>query len=183
MWAAYLSPSAPYHAFAFVRDATYGRSLQLACYALCGLGLVVSLVRYRQPLYACLVAGIAAHVASIPFVPSIDAGLRVYAATVPILALLVSLGAAEALGWGSRVSGLSRRLSRLDVSAERPTPSAPSPELFGVGLALLVFIGPLYVFYSGHEPVVATATCADEEPPLHVRYSPWFLSPHCQHRT
>jgi len=171
MWAAYLSPSAPYHAFAFVRDATYGRSLQLACYALCGLGLVVSLVRYRQPLYACLVAGIAAHVASIPFVPPIDAGLRVYAATVPSLALLVSLGAAEALGWGSRVSGLSRRLSRLEVSAERPT-SAPSPELFGVALALLVFIGPLYVFYSGHEPVVETATCADEAPPLHVRYSP-----------
>ena len=132
----------------------------------------MSLVRYRQPLYACLVAGIAAHVASIPFVPPIDAGLRVYAATVPILALLVSLGAAEVLRWGSRVSGLSRLLSRREVSAEQPTSSAPSPELFGAGLALLVFIGPLYVFYSGHEPVVETAACADEAPPLHVRYSP-----------
>ena len=172
MWAAYLWPWEPYHAFAFVRDATYGRSLQLACYALCGLGLAVSLARYRQPLYACLVAGLAAHVASIPFVPSIDAGLRVYAATVPILALLVSLGATEVFGWGSRVSGFSRLLSRREVSAEQPAWSAPSPELFGVALALIVFIGPLYVFYSGHEPAVEAATCADEAPPLHVRYSP-----------
>jgi hypothetical protein len=172
MWAAYLSPWEPYHAFAFVRDATYGRYLQLACYALCGLGLVVSVVRYRQPLYACLVAGIAAHVASIPFVPPIDAGLRVYAATIPILALLVSLGAAEVLRWGSRVPGLSRLLSRPEASAEQPTSSAPSPELFGVALALIVFIGPVYVFYSGREPAVEAATCVDAAPPLHVRYAP-----------
>jgi hypothetical protein len=172
MWAAYLSPRAPYHAFAFVRDATYGRSLQLACYALCALGMVVSLVRYRQPLYACLVAGIAAHVASIPFVPPIDGGLRVYAATVPILALLVSLGAAEVQRWGSRVSGLSRRLSRVDLSRDRPTPSAPSPELFGVALALIVFIAPLYLLYRGHEPVVETGSCVDGAPPLHIRHSP-----------
>lgn len=91
---AYLWPSGPYHAFAFVEDGSRTKMLQRVCYALALVGLGVCLWRWRDPVHALVLAVAAGHLASIPFVPPVDAGLRVYAATTPVLALLVAAGIA-----------------------------------------------------------------------------------------
>ncbi len=81
---AYLWPSEPDHAFAFVEDGPRTRMLQGICYVLALVGLGVCMWRWRDPVHALVLAVAAGHLASIPFVPPIDAGLRVYAATTPV---------------------------------------------------------------------------------------------------
>src|SRR5678815_3402744 len=88
---AYLWPSEPYHMFAFIQDGPRTRWLQRACYMLVLIGLGACAWKWRDPVHALVLAAAAGHFASIPFVPPIDAGLRVYAATMPALAVLVAV--------------------------------------------------------------------------------------------
>jgi hypothetical protein len=108
MWRAYLWPQEPYYAFAFVHDGSLGRLAEYACYLLGVIGLAASVRRRRAPPYALLLGATIGHVASIPFVPPIDAGLRAYAATAPILAIMVGVGASAVAGWGRRIGGAKR---------------------------------------------------------------------------
>ncbi len=89
---AYLWPSEPYHMFAFIQDGPRTRWLQRVCYMLVLVGLGMCAWKWRDPVHALILAAAAGHFASIPFVPPIDAGLRVYAATMPALAVLVAAG-------------------------------------------------------------------------------------------
>jgi hypothetical protein len=173
MWGTYFRPSEQYHAFAFVLDGATSWFFQWACYGLSALGLALSLARLRQPTSLLLLAAAGGHVASIPFVPPVDAGLRVYAATLPVLAILVSVGAAGLLRWARHIAvaaGAGRALGSPAGAAIRPT--SRSAELFGTALATVVLTGPLIVFHTGRLPSFAAAGCPDGTPPLHVRFSP-----------
>jgi hypothetical protein len=99
---AYLWPSEPYHMFAFIQDDPRTRLLQRMCYVLAALGLGACVWRWREPTYALVLAVAAGHLASIPLVPTIDAGLRVYAATMPVVAAVVAAGVAVFGGLFSR---------------------------------------------------------------------------------
>jgi hypothetical protein len=89
---AYLWPTEPYHMFGFIRDGPRTRVLQWMCYALALVGLGACACRWRDPVHALVLGVTAGHLASIPFVPPMDAGLRAYAATMPFQALLVAAG-------------------------------------------------------------------------------------------
>jgi hypothetical protein len=121
---AYLWPTEPYHAFSFIEDGSRTKLLQATCYVLALVGLGACVWRWRDPVHALILAVAAGHLASIPFVPPIDAGLRVYAATTPALALLVAAGIAFPRG----VLTALRR--------DRANGTAPSPIVVDAGSRL-----------------------------------------------
>ena len=145
MWGEYFRLPGLFHAFAFVHDGSYERFFQVVCYGLSAVGIGLSIRHYRQPSYMLLLAAVVGHLGSIPFVPPIDAGLRVYAATIPILAILTGLGAAQVVGWGRRLRSVVRPgTGALEATTGFPR-TAPGAELFGAALATVVFLGPLCV--------------------------------------
>jgi hypothetical protein len=174
MWRAYLWPAGPVHAFAFVTDGARSPFWQLLCFVFSGCGLVAAVRRYQSPQAALLLAGTIGHLASIPFAPPIDADLRVYAATMPIVALLVGTGAAVVL------SVLARRahVSSLIIPHAVPEPTAARArswslaEAVALSLTVVVFLGPLWVFYTSHVPAVIDVSCVDDARSLQVRVSP-----------
>ena len=172
MWKTYLSPAERYHAFAFVVDGTHSRLFQMICYVLSAVGLTVSIRRYREPSSALLLAGTIGHLSSIPFVPPIDAGLRVYAATLPILAILVSVGAAALLR-GARHLTHGSGPEPQAASADKPGAHTwPTCEALGVALAAVVLVGPLAVFATSRPPRVQQAPCPGLTVAAYVRFSP-----------
>ncbi len=173
MWREYLAPTRPYHAFAFVRStATYRRPIQLACFVLSAIALLASLYRTRRPLFALILAASVGHLASIPFVPPIDAGLRVYAATMPILATLIVLGLDVVF---QMIGRAYRAVWRLPVvppppsHLERPRPRAA--ELFGAALAAVALAGPLVVLSLSRPPRLVDLKCDAATIPIYVRVS------------
>ena len=122
---------------------------------------------------ALLLAAAIGHLASIPFVPPIDAGLRVYAATMPILAILVSIGAAGLVDSAIRMLRGEGMRSVPTTTVGEPALSAPQfAQWFGVGLAAVAVVGPVCVFYFGRPPVLAPATCPAGTQSVHIRLSP-----------
>jgi hypothetical protein len=180
MWRAYLGPNEPHHAFGFVRDVSifpregpHSALFQTACYALSAIGLAQAVRRRHLPRHVLLAAAAAGHLISIPFVPPIDAGFRVYAATMPILALLVAVGAAELLQLASRRFRTGRRARGADdpQPTEKDRARWPVPAIVGVAMALGVVGGPLGVYWTSHAPAIVEGTCTDGSRPLFVRFT------------
>ena len=162
MWATYFQPVGPHHVFAFVQDGMYGAWLQIVCYILCAIGLSAAVRKRRDAPQALILAAALGHVASIPFVPPIDAGLRVYAATVPMIAILVSIGAAEVL---HGIRHLRRIAAPAVVSVSHVEPEASSggrtAGVIGIAVAAFVFVGPLAVLYTARSPELPSSSCPD----------------------
>ena len=171
MWGEYLGLVGTHHAFAFVRDSKSGRLFQVVCYGLSALGLALAIGRHRQPAYLLVLAGTLGHLGSIPFVPPMDAGLRVYAATMPLLAILPSLGAARLVEWGRRLTALVRPVAGPAAQDQVKARTGPGAEVFGVALAAVVFAGPLCVLYTSHPPTVRDMPCPSGALPVSVRVS------------
>ncbi len=173
MWRQYL-PFRPFHAFAFVRFAAYAEAVQAACYALTALGVVLCIRRYNQPHRFLLIAAAIGHLASIPFAPPLDAGLRVYAATVPILAILVALAGGELAEGVRRMIGLTRLGSpttTLDTVGGQGRVWATASVGFGLGMAALVIVGPLVTRVVGGRPRFDEVPCPAGEQAVYVRVS------------
>ena len=172
MWRAYLWPNEPFHAFAFLRDATHPRAWQLAAMTFALVGLAVMLRPRRAHTDVLLVAAAVGHLASIPFVPPIDAGLRVYAATMPAIAVLVAVGAGAVL---RLATGLLTRLLGTTATAG-PAPVEPDrwplvAEALGLSLTATLFVGPLLVLATSRPAVVTAVACPDGSDAMHVRVS------------
>jgi hypothetical protein len=145
---AYLWPSEPYHMFAFIQDGPRTRWLQRACYMLVLIGLGACAWKWRDPVHALVLAAAAGHFASIPFVPPIDAGLRVYAATMPALAVLVATGVAVP---GNLFTNFRRRHAKdpgVPPSADVTSRLSESAAL----LLLTVIMGASWTLYVAGEP-------------------------------
>lgn len=174
MWREYFPPNAN-HAFAFARDGVHSGFLQSSCYVLTVFGAVQCIRNYRKPQYAALLAVTAGHLASVPFVPPIDAGLRVYAATVPILAVLVAVGCAECLR-------MARQAASRVISREKGTRVAPfrphdrawsaAPVVCGLVLACFTIVAPLLAHSASRSLRIIEAACPPGQSPVHVRITP-----------
>ena len=162
---AYIWPNEPYHAFAFITDASRTGLLQRICYMLALVGLGACVWRWRDPVYSLLLAAAAGHLASIPFVPPIDAGLRVYAATVPIVALIVAAGIAVP---GRLLLGLRRNAGTgtAPIAGHATTRLSETSAL----ILIAVVMGMSWTLYAAGEPTTLTRpSCPDGNEALLVR--------------
>jgi hypothetical protein len=163
---AYLSPREPYHAFAFILDDTRSGELQRLCYALALIALGACMWKWRDPVHALLLAVAAGHLASIPFVPPIDAGLRVYAATMPIVALLVAAGIAMPAMLWSRWRRNRTATAASQVDARVTNRLAESAALILIALVM----GSSWTLYAAGKPAtVARPSCPSGSESLVVR--------------
>src|SRR5262249_23584962 len=121
MWGEYFHLRGPFHAFAFVRVGRNERFAQILCYVLSAIGIAGCVRRRREPRSVLLLAALIGHLGSIPFAAPIDAGPRAYAATIPILAILISLGTAQVAEWIQSLRGLAHPVSRLSPASELPS--------------------------------------------------------------
>jgi hypothetical protein len=172
MWGAYLRPLGPYHVFGFVHDGTYRPWLQIVCYMLAAIGFWSALRNWREPPYTLGIAAALGHLASIPFVPPIDAGLRVYAATLPIVAIFVSVGAVELMRGVQHRARVPGQSARADGHGE-PVSIDPGRgvALTGVAVAALLLLAPLVVLHAGRAPAVSASPCPEHETGVVVRLS------------
>jgi hypothetical protein len=164
---AYVMPSEPYHMFAFVQDGSRTRGLQLLCYALVLIGLVGCLWRWRDPVHALILALAVGHFASIPLVPPIDAGLRVYAATIAVLPLL----AAAAIGVAANLFARFRRQPAKQTALQAAfAVTSRLPESAALGL-VAVIMGASWALYMVGEPQtsITRPTCPNGSESLVVR--------------
>jgi hypothetical protein len=166
---AYLWPNEPYHAFAFIVDASRSRTLQRACYVLALVGLATCLWRWRDPLHALLLAVAAGHLASIPFVPPIDAGLRVYAATIPVVAVIVAVGISVP---GKLLGAVWRSWTRENGTGPPSVAPVVATRLAETAALVLVVLimGTAWTLYAaGDAPAVTRAPCPSGSESLVVR--------------
>jgi hypothetical protein len=168
----YFNPAGPFHMLAFVHDGSFRPWLQMLCYGLCAVGLITAARKWRDAPNTVALAALLGHIASIPFVPPIDAGLRVYAATVPILAVLVSIGTAELLRGLRRLA----RIVRLPVQPHwsRESDAAAGGRLsavVGIAIAALVLAGPLVILSVSRSPNLPSPRCVDGNAGAVVRLS------------
>jgi hypothetical protein len=155
---AYLSPSEPYHMFAFIKDGPRTRWLQVLCYILVFAGLAVCAWKWRDPVCLFVFATAAGHFASIPFVPSIDAGLRVYAATIPVLPLLT----AASIGVAANLFAKFRRQPAKQSTAPQSALDVTSRLSESAALVLVAAImGASWAVYKAGQPTtsVTRPTC------------------------
>lgn len=171
MWATYVdvTSTSAYHAFVFIKSASLPKELTTFCYLAAGLGLLLAVGGINQSLRPTLVAGIVGHVASIPFVPPIDAGLRVYAATMPFIAALVALGAAAP----------AAALVRL-IAGPRPATPEPAGRVewphasvaTGMVIVLATTLVPQALLRVGRSTEPPAVQCGPGQVALAVRVSP-----------
>jgi len=129
-------------------------------YALSLLGLAEGL-RRKDAAARLLLAALAGVVASVPFVPTVDAGLRSYAVVIPLFALLPAYGLAILLG------GVT------------PQATATCPPLFsrlapgfGAVLAALIVLGPIWL-WAGYRPAqFGTLDCPAGQEAVYLRLPP-----------
>jgi hypothetical protein len=177
MWSMYLDPRGLYHAFTFVADDNLPWLWPSVCFAASAAAMLLACRRSRQPLHALLLSATAGHLASIPFVPPIDGGPRIYAATVPVLGILVGVGSAVVLrGLQGVLAGgrwLAGRRGR-HITRDQHITNARSPrtaDWFGMTLTATVLLGPLVVASGGRAPVLAEAACPSGTLPVYVRFA------------
>src|SRR5262249_40688529 len=111
----------------------------------------------------------------IPFAPPIDGGLRVYAATMPLLALLVAVAVGDLLTKGWHWAGLTRCVP-LRTVPEAAGPSRvdwPGATLAcGLGLGAVAVLGRLGIYFYSHTPRFTEAPCPAGQETVYVRLSP-----------
>jgi hypothetical protein len=171
MWRQYFTPGTTVHAFAFVKgDGAYDWYVQIACYALSALAILVSIARAVRPTSAVLLASAVGHVASIPFVPPVDAGLRAFAATMPVLALLVGAG----------IGVLTKRRLFLQpvptysgIGAPRPAAEASprTAEWLGAVLAVSAMALPVAFLHTRRPATLPDLECPADTTAVFVRVS------------
>jgi hypothetical protein len=113
-------------------------------------GLVAAIREFRRPAFSMLLAGWVGIFLSIPFVPTVDAEIRTYAAAIPWFAGLAMIGL-----WSLLV-----QTQLLKITPHGDTPLAGVP--YGLGayaavVILLTFVGPLLV-HALIKPVAVPAT-------------------------
>jgi hypothetical protein len=174
MWHEYFPPHS-FHAFAFVYGDLYAKSVQTACFMLGALGWTQCVRRYQQPHYFLLAATAIGHLASIPFAPSIDGGLRVYAATIPVLTILVAIAAGEVLKTVISFLDLKKLFNPMTAPDTGWSPhvlGSSASAVFGLVLVAFAIIGPLAIHMVSHTPHFAESPCPAGQETVYVRLSP-----------
>jgi hypothetical protein len=133
-------------------------ALQWAALILAALGLVNCLWHWRNASCSMTLAMAAGVVLSVPFVPPVDAhSMRIYAAMIPLSALLVAAGAAL-------VPGMARHAQGQDTAKLQMLGAA-----CGAALVLVAFIGTIGLRLLGTRTEFAPAPCPPGHASLYVR--------------
>ena len=167
------------YVFSFTRYRPFNHLLQ----ALSVFGLV-RLVKIKEPLNGLMVCFVAGIFLSVPFLPPWDAdGMRVYATTIPFIALLPSLGFAQFLGMLQRlIPQISLPGSRASASEGTPNSSSRQAQMgkwifqpatiFTILMIAASIPGPIAVHYIA--PISSSAQkapiCPDGSASVPVRY-------------
>ncbi len=121
--------------FRYGRQSELEKSLDYLPVFLIAAAGIVGCLKRRDAWAGFIFAGWVGMVASVPFVPPIDAGIRPYAATIPLVAFLLG----EGFAW---IAGLA------DVKTPAPTGPADMPDwplALGIALIPIVVLGPVLV--------------------------------------
>lgn len=151
-----------------------GAAARLVVYLLLGVGLIIALLRFKDPTNSLMLAAFFGIVSSVMFIPPRDANhMRVFAATFPFFAMLP-------------VCGLSFIFSRFSRVAKLFTDNSPAvspilPGIISVVLILLMTVVPLVVKGLASKPAPAPLTCPAGLTPLSFRVLPGnFINIHEQ---
>jgi hypothetical protein len=124
-------------------------ALSLACLLLLASGLYAAVRQLDKPRMALLGAAFLGILLSVPFLPPIDGGIRIYASTMPFVFVLPAIGLALLL----------------PSRTERPRQQAAAALSLGIGLViagLTVVVPPLIRWLSVPVPVAALSCPADQ---------------------
>jgi hypothetical protein len=126
--------------FGYIEGASQAESLigRIVMAILTLAGLITAILEYKRPAFSMLLAGWAGIFLSIPFVPTVDAEIRTYAAAIPWFVGLAMIGLWSLL--------IQTRLLKITPRSDAPLPGVP----FGLGayaviVIMLTFAGPLLV--------------------------------------
>ncbi len=143
--------------FGYIEGATKLESLigRIVMAVLTLVGLIAAIIDRKRPAFSLLLAGWIGIFLSIPFVPTVDAEIRTYAAAIPWFAGLAMVGL-----WA-----IMTRTGLLKVShpGENILPGKPyGLGIYGLIIILLTFAGPLLV-HALEKPVTVSAVngCPD----------------------
>ena len=152
-----------YSLYSFITyDSVLRIPLWFSLYALCALGLLAWARKRDDPFYSLAVAGVAGTLLSVPFAPPMDANrMRVYAATIPVLALL------PALGLGFLLPKL--KAEKLLGGPEEVLPG-PSTAVFGLLVLALTLIAPLIAPALVPNTPYQAAACPAGQQDVYLRY-------------
>jgi len=101
-------------------------------------GLITASINYKRPIFSMVLAGVIGIILSVPFVPTLDAEIRTYAASIPWFIGLAMLGLWGIFHWPAR--------ARIDRPQEPVLSGTPYGLWFFTGaMVFLVTIAPLIV--------------------------------------
>lgn len=186
-WWNYLKPWSLWGAFSFIHDNTppFGRYLdfipqsifplgplaafitRVLLYPFCLWQILHSYRQRQQPENSLLVAVTLGILISVPFLPPKDIGMnRVYAATIPILATLATLGITRG------ISFVTMKM-KWPLLPQIPTSAEPSrvPIFFGCALIAFIFLGSITTKIVSQTPQFAAAPCQAGMDTAYVRIS------------
>jgi hypothetical protein len=124
-----------------------------------------------------MIAAFTGYFASIPFTPSIDGGLRVYAATVAILFILPAAGIFWLLGL---FQSLLRRRWAIQFHRDNSIPDRGYSTrlvgnlqvLFALLLGALAVVGPIIIKSTARQPSISKLDCLPAQEDVYFRYNP-----------
>jgi hypothetical protein len=166
----YLNPVSPDQALGFI--GTYGRTpithlIIGLVYALSVVGLLVGFCQRQKSTQTFLPVACLGILTSLPLAPpwmdGVPSSLRIYAATMPISALLPALGmqfVLTQLGW-IQPSSVAREQKR-----------SPFSLIFAIALVGLTVGGAIATKTFSTVPQLSPLTCPDGTAAIHIRYQP-----------
>jgi hypothetical protein len=179
MWTEYL-PGHSYHAYQFIEPSNYNLItiyIQQISYLLCLIGLAWCFIHIKRGHGLVVLFAFTGHLLSIPFVPPIDAGLRVYAATICILFLLPAIGASWIVKFGHQL--LLQRLTSYLKRQSSPQAHCHIEQgvnylqvIFACVLVVMSTIIPIAIISTASAPSIPTIECQPNQEIIHFRYNP-----------
>lgn len=179
MWAEYF-PGHTYHAYQFIEPVESNLItiyIQQLAFLLGVVGLGWCFVNIKRGYGLLVLFAVAGHLASIPFVPPIDAGLRVYAATVCVMFILPAIGASSLIRLGQRLvpDWLASKL-KWKSSPLRPDYLGQVADhlqvVFAVGLVIMSTFIPVVIISTATAPTAPPIDCQPNEERIVFRYDP-----------
>ena len=135
-----------------------GMLLWIAASLLLIWGLYKSIRNMASPESALFVAGFAGIFLSIPFLPSIDAGNRLYASTMPFVYILIAV----AIGKNFSVT----------ESAEGQDGFVMPARIMSIILGILTVLLPVIILHINNQPTVNATSCPSRQVPYAVIVNP-----------
>jgi hypothetical protein len=133
------------------------------------LGLLVCFRKRQEARSLLLLFGMIGIFLSVPFIPPIDADrVRVYAATIPITAVLVAMGVHMAILAMNRFRWLAHQPLTPDPQHRKDLPYLASA---GIVLILFVSVGPIMLKIAANEPSYTESACHPDAQQATIRVS------------